>query len=55
MNNIRKMIPNGDPKILSEGRLGTIVGFPMLVDSGNGHQEKCSKGLCAHPALVSLH
>lgn len=40
MNNVRKIIPNGEPKILSEGRLGAIVGFPMLVNFGNGHQEK---------------
>ncbi len=37
---MRKVIPNGEPKILSEGKLGAIVGFPMLVDSGNGHTEK---------------
>ncbi len=40
MDNVRKIIQNGDPKILSEGTLGAIVGFPVLVDSGNGHKEK---------------
>lgn len=40
MNNQRKMIPNGDPFIIAEGKLGAIVGLPMLVDSGNGHTEK---------------
>ncbi len=37
---MRKMIQNGEPHIISEGKLGAIVGFPMLVDSGNGHIEK---------------
>lgn len=37
---MRKVIPNGEPKILSEGKLGAIVGFPMLVDTGDGHTEK---------------
>jgi len=40
MNNKRKIVPNGDPQILSEGKLGAIVGFPVLVDSGDGHKEK---------------
>ena len=37
---VRKIIPNGEPRILSEGKLGAIIGFPMLVDSGEGHKEK---------------
>lgn len=36
----RKIIPNGNPVILSEGRLGAIVGFPVFVNSGNGYEEK---------------
>ncbi len=40
MNNKRKIIPNGELQILSEGKLGAIVGFPVLVNSGNGHKEK---------------
>lgn len=38
--NERKMIPNGEPKILTEGKLGAIVQFPMLVDSGKGYEAK---------------
>lgn len=37
---MHKMIQNGEPHIISEGKLGAIVGFPMLIDSGNGHVEK---------------
>jgi 8-oxo-dGTP pyrophosphatase MutT (NUDIX family) len=36
----RKMVPNGEPKILAEGKLGAIVQFPMLVDSGKGYEAK---------------
>ena len=36
----RKMIPNGDPKILYEAHLGALVGFPMLIDQGEGYIEK---------------
>lgn len=36
----RKMLPNGEPRILSEGKLGAIIQFPMLVDTGNGYVEK---------------
>jgi 8-oxo-dGTP pyrophosphatase MutT (NUDIX family) len=40
MSQTRKVIPNGEPHIITEGKLGAIVGFPMLVDMGNGHVEK---------------
>lgn len=40
MQNQRKTIRNGEPFIIAEGKLGAIVGFPMLVDSGSGHKEK---------------
>jgi len=36
----RKTIPNGDPKIAYEGRLGAIVEFPVLIDQGEGYVEK---------------
>ncbi len=36
----RKIIPNGEPRIKSHGRLGAIIEFPMLVDSGEGYVEK---------------
>jgi len=35
-----KIIPNGDPVIFSEGRIGAIVKFPVLVDEGEGYVEK---------------
>lgn len=35
-----KVIPNGEPQILSEGKIGAIVGFPVLVDQGEGYVEK---------------
>jgi 8-oxo-dGTP pyrophosphatase MutT (NUDIX family) len=35
----RKIIPNGEPVILSEGRIGAIVRYPVLVDRGNGYVE----------------
>lgn len=36
----RKIIPNGEPKILAQARIGALVVFPVLVDSGKGHEEK---------------
>lgn len=35
-----KIIPNGDPIIFSEGRIGAIVKYPVLVDEGQGYVEK---------------
>ncbi len=35
-----KIIPNGAPTILSEGRIGAIVQFPVLVDEGKGYIAK---------------
>lgn len=35
----RKIIPNGEPVILSEGRIGAIVRYPVLVDRGTGYVE----------------
>ncbi len=37
---MRKIIPNGEPQIIFEGKIGAIVSFPVLVDSGDGHKEK---------------
>jgi 8-oxo-dGTP pyrophosphatase MutT (NUDIX family) len=36
----RKIIPNGEPKIVAEGRIGALVEFPVLVDEGNGYVPK---------------
>lgn len=36
----RKIIPNGEPQILAQARIGALVVFPVLVDSGKGHEEK---------------
>ena len=35
-----KIMPNGEPIIFSEGRIGAIVKFPVLVDEGEGYVEK---------------
>ena len=35
-----KIMPNGEPVIFSEGRIGAIVKFPVLVDEGEGYAEK---------------
>ncbi|MDO8626710.1 MAG: NUDIX domain-containing protein [Candidatus Magasanikbacteria bacterium] len=35
-----KIIPNGEPKIIFEGRIGAIVNYPVLVDEGAGYVEK---------------
>ena len=35
-----KIIRDGEPVILSEGRIGAIVQFPVLVDEGHGYVEK---------------
>lgn len=40
MNRERKIIPNGEPKIIAEAKIGALVVFPVLVDSGDGHKEK---------------
>ena len=37
---VHRMIPNGEPKIMLEGKFGAMVSFPMLVDMGEGHVEK---------------
>lgn len=34
------IIPNGEPFIFAEGRIGAIVQFPVLVDEGEGYKEK---------------
>lgn len=36
----RKIISNGELRIFAEGKLGAIVQFPMLVDTGSGYVEK---------------
>jgi ADP-ribose pyrophosphatase len=36
----RMIIPNGKPEIIARGKLGAIVGFPMLVEQGEGYVEK---------------
>lgn len=35
-----KIISSGDPVIFSEGRIGAIVKYPVLVDEGQGYVEK---------------
>lgn len=35
-----KIIPNGEPIIFSEGKIGAIVHYPVLVDEGKGYIEK---------------
>lgn len=35
-----KIVSNGEPIIFSEGRIGAIVKFPVLVDEGQGYVEK---------------
>lgn len=35
-----KIIPNGDPVIFAEGRIGAIVQYPVLVDEGQGYVAK---------------
>ena len=35
-----KIVSNGEPTIHSEGRIGAIVHYPVLVDQGNGYVEK---------------
>lgn len=35
-----KIIPNGEPKIIFEGRIGAIVQYPVLEDQGAGYVEK---------------
>ena len=32
----RKIIPNGEPEIIFEGRIGAIVRYPVLEDQGQG-------------------
>lgn len=35
-----RSIPNGQPRMIAEGRIGSIVQFPVLVDEGAGFVEK---------------
>jgi len=39
MDEKRKIIPNGEPQIIAEAKIGALVVFPVLRDSGNGYQE----------------
>lgn len=36
----KKIIPNGAPEIVFEGRIGAIVQYPVLEDQGQGYVEK---------------
>lgn len=36
----RKIIPNGEPEIVFEGKIGAIVHYPVLEDQGEGYVEK---------------
>jgi 8-oxo-dGTP pyrophosphatase MutT (NUDIX family) len=35
-----KIIPNGEPEIISRGRIGALVHYPVLEDQGRGYIEK---------------
>ncbi len=36
----RKIIPDGEPRIITEARIGAIVRYPVLVDEGHGYVKK---------------
>ena len=45
----RKTIPDGEPRIVAEGRLGAIVEYPMLVDQGHGYEERVYENFVRPP------
>lgn len=36
---VRKIIPNGEPRIIAQAKIGALVVFPVLRDSGDGHKK----------------
>lgn len=37
---MRKIIPNGEPQIIAEAKIGALVMLPVLRDSGDGYKEE---------------
>ncbi len=35
----RKIIPNGEPQVIAQARIGALMNIPVLRDSGNGYEE----------------
>lgn len=49
-NSQRKIISNGEPFVISKGRIGAIVGYPMLVANKQDiFEEKIFEKICPSP------